>query len=118
MNEGYILRGTTPHLTIKLKPQDLTVDQIDALEWCFKQGKIILKKGLNDCIVDTELNTVTYHFLESETLMFGTDSSVKFQLRFKVGNELIGTKEAKLTFTELLSNSEFEDEGNVEQPGT
>ena len=110
MNEGYILRGTTPLLTIKLKPQDLSVTQIEALEWTFRQGNTILKKKLSDCIVDTENNTVSYHFLERETLMFGTSASVKFQLRFKVDGEIIGTKESKLTFTELLSDSEFEDE--------
>ena len=109
MNEGYVLRGTTPTITIRLKPTDLLVSSIDALELTFSQGKTILKKGLNDCVLDVEENTISYHFLEEETLSFSTVGSVFFQLRFKLGEEIVGTKQSKLLFTDLLSNTKFED---------
>lgn len=109
MNEGYVLRGTTPTITIRLKPTDLLVSSIDALELTFSQGKTVLKKGLNDCIIDAEENTISYHFLEEETLGFSTVGSVFFQLRFKLGEEIVGTKQSKLLFTDLLSNTKFED---------
>lgn len=120
MNEGYVLRGTTPTITIRLKPTDLLVSSIDALELTFSQGKTVLKKGLNECIIDVEENTISYHFLEEETLGFGTNSAVFFQLRFKIGEDIVGTKQSKLLFTDLLSNTPFEDNtvnnNNEEEP--
>lgn len=112
MNVGNVLRGTTPHLTIRLKPSDLLVSNIDALELTFSQGKTILKKGLDDCVLDIEENTITYHFLEEETLMFSSNGNVFFQLRFKVGEEIVGTTQSRLLFIDLLSNRKFEDDTN------
>lgn len=108
MSDGYILRGTTPHLTIRLNPDDLTVDRIEALELVFKQDELKMKKTLEDCALDIEDNAILYHFTEQETLAFKPRKTVQFQLRFKVGNEIVGTRMSDISFTDLLSNEAFD----------
>ena len=111
MDDGRILRGTTT--PVKIKPiVDDTFDfsSVDGLELTFKQGKLLLIKGLQDCILDTEEGSVTYHFTEAETLEFNGSKDappVQVQLRFLIGEEIVGTGEGIIRFKDLLSNRAF-----------
>ena len=105
MDDGRILRGTTPEIVIRPKAVGLDFSQITGVELTFCQGKILLIKGSSDC-------TVKYHFLESETLAFDGSKNappVEVQLRFKIGEEIVGTGEGIIRFKDLLSNKAFDD---------
>lgn len=112
MDDGRILRGTTPEIVIRPKAVGLDFSQITGVELTFCQGKILLIKGSSDCTIDTEAGTVKYHFLESETLAFDGSKNappVEVQLRFKIGEEIVGTGEGIIRFKDLLSNKAFDD---------
>lgn len=96
---GPILRGTTPRIRVRLKTDDLLVGSIEALEYKVWQDGYVLKFGINDVVVDTEANELIAHLTEEQTLQFKTKSSAKLRCRFKVGDEICGTRDYQIQFT-------------------
>ena len=95
MKKGCSSRGATSTVVIHPKAPDLDFSNIDDVELTFRQGKILLVKYLDECVVDAEMKTVSYHFTEKETLAFEGSNEVKkappvdVQLRFKIGKNIL-----------------------------
>ena len=110
MAKGNLLRGTTPNVTFKIKNTSLDVSEIEAIELTIVQGSTQYIRHMEDVQVVTEDNSVRYHFTEEETLSFQAGTPVNIQMRFKVGNEIVGTGTVAITFGELKSDKRFDDE--------
>lgn len=96
---GPILRGTTPRIRVRLKSEDLLVSNIEALEFKIWQNNLVKKYGLGDVTIDPEANEIIRHLTEEETLEFKTGTSAKLRCRFKVGDEICGTRDYQIQFT-------------------
>ena len=111
MSDNRILQGTTPYLACHFNPEKLNVANIIALELAMKQIKtycpLLLIKGINDCTIDTTNNVIVYHFSQDETLNMEA-KPLKFQFRFLIGSEIVGTHEKEIKIEELLSGKTFE----------
>lgn len=101
-----ILQGTTPSLTISIDPDDLLLSNVAELELAFQQfNQKPLLKHFHDCVLNTEENTITYHFTQEETLAFLPSSPLNWQLRFAtVYGDVIGTNVAQIQISDLISN--------------
>lgn len=110
MAKGNLLRGTTPNVIFKFKKDSLDVSEIEAIELTIVQGNTKYIKDLSQVTVDSEDNSVRYHFTEAETLSFKAKVPVDVQMRFKIGFEIVGTGNVSLIFGELESNKAFDDE--------
>lgn len=100
-----ILQGTTPTLTIAVDPDDLLLSNITALELTFQQVGDPVYKHLPDVTIDTEANTISYHFTQEETLALIPSRLLNWQIRFALfdGN-IIGTTIAQINVADLISN--------------
>lgn len=100
-----ILQGTTPFLVIKIKTSDALVADITDLELTISSRTgPTLTKGFSDCPIDTEENTVSYHFTEEETLSFPPEGVIYWQIRFKtIDNEIFGTEKYVIKMVKLES---------------
>lgn len=112
MGDNRILQGTTPYLACHFNPDKLNVANIVALELAFQQIQtycpMLLIKGKDDCTIDTENNTILYHFTQDETLKMKVDKPLKFQFRFLIEGEFVGTHAKEIRVEELLSHKVFE----------
>ena len=112
MGDNRILQGTTPYLACHFNPDKLNVANIVALELAMKQIKtycpMLLIKGMDDCTIDIENNTILYHFTQDETLNMISAAPLKFQFRFLIESEIVGTREKEIRIDELLSGKTFE----------
>lgn len=110
-----ILQGTTPILACHFKPEKLDVSNIAGIELAMAQepkvpgrcGLLMVKKT-SDCIIDTEANTISYHFNQEETLNMVPKIPLQFQFRFHIGDEYVGTLPCSVEIVELLSHRVFE----------
>lgn len=101
-----ILQGTTPSLSVKISQDDFLVESVTDLELVFQNGSVLLKKGLEDVVADTEENTFTYTFTEEETLSLTPASMLFYQLRFAFSDgSIVGTKKASLRVEDLISEA-------------
>ena len=100
-----ILQGTTPSFTISIDPNDFALANAIQLELAFKQfNQPILIKHLADCVVDTDANTVTYHFQQEETLAFLPKTPLSWQLRLLTASgDVIGTVISQIKIDDLIS---------------
>ena len=100
-----ILQGTTPTLTIAVDPDDLLLSDIVELELTFQQADIVTYKYLSDVVIDAEANTLSYHFMQEETLALIPTRALNWQLRFIMpdGN-IIGTTIAQISVSDLISD--------------
>ena len=103
-----ILQGTTPTLTINVNPKDLELVDIEELELTFRQNTNPVYKHKEDCDIDYENNTISYHFTERETLHMLTAKTLNWQLRFLMpdGN-ITGTPISQIKISDLLSTEEM-----------
>lgn len=101
-----ILQGTTPSLTIHIAQTDFAVADVTDLELAFQNGKSIMLKSLEDVVVNTEDNSLTYTFTEAETLALTPLSVLVFQLRFGFSDgSIVGTKKSSLRVDDLISEA-------------
>jgi hypothetical protein len=100
-----ILQGTTPTLTIAVDQDDLLLSDIVALELTFQQVGDPVYKHKPDVTIDTEANTVSYHFTQAETLALIPSRLLNWQIRFALpdGN-IVGTPVAQISVSDLISN--------------
>lgn len=100
-----ILQGTTPTLTIAVDQNDLLLSEITDLELAFQQADDPVYKHMSDVSIDTEANTVSYHFTQEETLALIPTRILNWQIRFLLpdGN-IVGTPIAQITVSDLISN--------------
>lgn len=99
-----ILQGTTPSLEIKIDPNDFSVSDVTVLELAFKIGSVTTTKGLSDVTIDTDENSFTYNFTQTETLKLDPKQSLYYQMRFKFqDNSVVGTEKARLNIADLMS---------------
>lgn len=100
-----ILQGTTPTLTIAVDQADLLLSDIVALELTFQQVGDPVYKHMPDVTIDTEANTVSYHFTQAETLALIPSRLLNWQIRFALpdGN-IVGTPVAQISVSDLISN--------------
>ena len=100
-----ILQGTTPTLIIEVDPEDITLQNVTAIELTFQQWSknAIIKSG-EDLMVDYENNVIAYHFTEAETLELLPRNDLSWQLRMKtIGGEIFGTKIDRFEVADLIS---------------
>ncbi len=86
-----LLQGTTPYLVIDFTDTGLNVSDFSAAELTLKSGTGKRTYALPAMIVDSEANTLTYHFTETDTLVLSTTAAVNWQIYVKVGAEIFGT---------------------------
>lgn len=100
-----ILQGTTPTLTIAVDQNDLLLSEITELELTFQQVDDPVYKHMADVTIDTESNTVSYHFTQEETLALIPTRILNWQIRFLLpdGN-IVGTPIAQINVSDLISN--------------
>ena len=99
-----ILQGTTPSLAIKVSVDDFAVTDVVKLELVLQNGSTVWKKALGDVTVDTEENSFTYRFSESETLKLNPQHSLTYQLRFVFADgSIVGTRKASIRVSDLIS---------------
>ena len=99
-----ILQGTTPTLTINVNPNDLKLADIEELELTFKQNTNLVYKHKEDCVIDYEANTISYHFSEQETFELVPARALNWQLRFLMpDNNVIGTVINQIKVSDLIS---------------
>lgn len=97
-----ILQGTTPSLTITI-PEEISVSSITALELAFKQMASVTLLHMEDVIIDTEANTITYVFTEAQTLALIPSAPLMWQLRIQTADGIFGTPQARINVLDLIS---------------
>lgn len=95
-----IIQGTTPTLTINIE-NDIPISEAEAIELTFKNGTSTLIKGLSDVTIDEK--KISYHFTEAETLAFAPESTLYWQFRIKIGNDIYGIPVQQMKVSDLLS---------------
>lgn len=100
-----ILQGTTPTLTILVDTADLLLSDIVELELTFQQVGDPVYKHMPDVSIDTDANTISYHFTQEETLALIPTRQLNWQIRFEMpdGN-IIGTTIAQINVSDLISD--------------
>lgn len=100
-----ILQGTTPTLTIAVDPDDLLLSNIIALELTFQQVGDPVYKYMPDVSIDTEANTISYHFTQEETLALIPTRLLNWQIRFAMSDgNIVGTTVAQISVSDLISD--------------
>ena len=100
-----ILQGTTPTLTIAVDPADLLLSNINDLELTFQQVGDPVYKHMSDVSIDTDANTISYHFTQEETLALIPTRLLNWQIRFLMPDEnVIGTTIAQINVSDLISD--------------
>lgn len=100
-----ILQGTTPTLTIVVDQNDLLLSNIAELELTFNQTGSPTMKHLADVSIDTEANTVSYHFTQEETLAMNASRDLKWQIRFLLpDSNVVGTTIQRIDIANLMSD--------------
>ena len=99
-----ILQGTTPSIRYPFKTTDLDVSNVIGVEFSIKHKDVLQIHGLDDVIVDTTANTITYHFSQEETLAMDPGDYVYYQIRCKLtDNNTVGTVKEKAKVADLMS---------------
>lgn len=97
-----ILQGTTPSLTITI-PEEISVSSITALELAFKQMASVTLLHMADVSIDTEANTITYTFSETQTLALIPSAPLMWQLRIETADGIFGTPQNRINVLDLIS---------------
>ena len=102
-----ILQGTTPTLVIELNKEDVLLNSVDQIELVFHQvGQAFTVKSENDCVLNAEDNTVSYHFTEEETLAMKPGKPLVYQMRLKTNTgEILGTEKAEIDILNLMRDA-------------
>lgn len=99
-----ILQGTTPAICIEIDPEDLSLSDVQEIELAFQQREAYpMIKHTEDCEIDEDANTVTYHFTEQETQSFNPKYNLKWQIRFLTNGEIVGTRIDEIDILDLIS---------------
>ena len=106
-----ILQGTTPTLVIEIDKEDVAIGDVALVELVFHQtGYAYLTKSNEDCVLDQENNSVSYHFTEEETLAFDTKKPLVYQMRIKTTDgEVLGTEKTEISIADLMRNVAMEE---------
>lgn len=98
-----ILQGTTPTLTLEFDTADLSVANIESLELAIKQQETVTVYGLSDVIIDTEANSISFSFTDTETLAFAPDMLIFAQARFFLNDgNVVGTRVMAFNVEEFI----------------
>lgn len=97
-----ILQGTTPSLVITI-PEEIPVSTITAAELTFKHANTLSIYHLSDLDVDTEENSLTYAFTETETLALNPIAPLSWQLRIQTPDGIFGTIQQRISVLNLIS---------------
>ena len=100
-----ILQGTTPTLTIGFNTADLLLSNVSALELTFDQMDDPVYKHLEDVTIDTDANSISYHFTQEETLALLPTRVLNWQVRLlMLDGNIIGTTKAQISVADLISD--------------
>ena len=91
-----LLQGTTPYLVIDFAETGLDVSDFSAAELTLKTNINKRTYDLSAMVVDSEENTLTYHFSEADTLALSATAPAYWQIYVKVGAEIFGTEAEQL----------------------
>ena len=98
-----IMQGTTPSLTIKIKPADFLLANVARLEIYVQNGGAITTYDESDVSIDTDANTVSLTFTEEETAAFQNRFPVEAQGRFWLqGGGIVGIKKLSFSVADML----------------
>jgi hypothetical protein len=100
-----ILQGTTPTLTITVNPEELLLEDVTEIELTFQSGtQTPTMKSMSDLTIDTEANTLSYTFTETETLALSPSAMLIWQARFKLqSGVIVGTVKKSIKVIDLIS---------------
>lgn len=97
-----MIRGTTPVIILNLP---MAID-FEVLYITFKQDRnVVLEKSL--CDVKVEGTKVVIPFSQKETLSFDGETSIKVQLRGRVGETAYASKIVRLSMSDILKDGEI-----------
>lgn len=91
-----LLQGTTPYLVIDFTDTGLDVSDFSAAELTLKTNINKRTYDLSKMSLDSEENTLTYHFSEADTLALSATAPAYWQIYVKVGAEIFGTESEQL----------------------
>ena len=103
-----LLQGTTPYLTISFEDTGLDVSDFSEAELTLKSGTAKVTKELSAMSVDTENNTLAYHFTETDTLSLSTTAAVYWQIYVKIGAEIFGTRAERVRIFDKIKGTVME----------
>lgn len=100
-----ILQGTTPTLEISFDPSDVSLSDVSEIELSLQNFNSLEIKHMADCVVDTEANSISYHFTQTETLALQPSRMLTWQIRLlMVDGEIVGTEQSEISVADLLSS--------------
>lgn len=99
-------RATTP-THIFTFPETVEVSSVTEILISYSQcGKTILKKTLDDLVMDTEKNTFSLTLTQAETKLFAPGKAL-IQVRAKTGNAVLASKMIWLTVKPVINSEEM-----------
>lgn len=101
-----ILQGTTPKLEITI-PEEFPVSTITEIELTFAHKDAKRMIGLAGVVVNSETNTITYSFTETETLALDPKYPLWWQLRIQVPAGIVGTEKKQVSVLDLMSEEQM-----------
>ena len=96
-----IMQGTTPSLKIIIDPDDLLVSAIADIELYIKNTGLETKT-LEDVVIDTVTNSITYLFTVEETAALDPTKQLIVQGRLFSGNDVIGIDKIYFNVKDML----------------
>lgn len=103
MSDKSIIRGTTPTYIVEFEGSGVDVSDIKkaTLMAKYRGVKTDLSDGL---ILDTEANTISYHFSQAETLAYRCDTNLVLQMDVVVNGERLRAREDILSIKATLKD--------------
>ena len=99
-----ILQGTTPSLKLSIDKTDLDLSDVIGVELTFSHKNVKTIHTMEDVVVDTTENSITYAFSEQETLALSPSHVFVYQLRLKTSDgNIVGTEKENISISNLLS---------------
>lgn len=98
-----IMQGTTPSITITISTDDFLLSDVTALELYVRNDGVTTTYDMDEVTIDTEANTITKTFTETETAAFTPKKHVYIQARFWFADgSIVGIKRIGFDVTDMM----------------
>lgn len=105
-----IIQGTTPSINIALENNHY-VDDIVELLATVVQGNKIIKKGLDDVILDSEYNEICINLTESDTLSLSAGvANVQVRYKLECDDNIYASRKYPIRIYPLMVMGLFDEE--------
>ena len=106
-----IIQGTTPSINIALE-NDHIVDDITELSATVVQGSLIIRKTLDDVLLDSENNEICINLTEDDTLKFSAGvANVQIRYKLDCDDNIYASRKYPFRIYPLIVMEKFNGEG-------